>query len=164
MRHGKKIAKLGRTSSHRKAMLGNMVASLFENEAIRTTNVKAKELRRVADRLITLAKRGDLHARRQILRSVPDKRLVAKLIDELGTRYRTRNGGYTRIVKLGPRRGDAAEMCIIELVDRADSDAPIEETAAKTRAEEVQETREVAETEELEETQESEEEVPAKGS
>lgn len=165
MRHGKKIAKLGRTRSHRKAMLGNMVASLFENEAIRTTDAKAKELRRVADRLITLAKRGDLHARRQILRAVPDKRLVAKLIDELGARYRARNGGYTRIVKLGPRRGDAAEMCIIELVDRLDSDALIEETAtAETRVEEVQETREIQETEELEETQESEEEVPAKGS
>ena len=146
-------------------MLENMVTSLFENEAIRTTDVKAKELRRVADRLITLAKRGDLHARRQILRAIPDKRLVAKLIDELRARYRTRNGGYTRIVKLGPRRGDAAEMCIIELVDRPDSDAPIEETAAaETRVEEVQETREAPGTEEIEEIQESEEEVAAKRS
>jgi len=80
MRHGKKIAKLGRTSSHRKAMLGNMVTSLFEHEAIRTTDTRAKELRRTADRLITLAKRGDLHARRQILRVIPNKRVVAKII------------------------------------------------------------------------------------
>ena len=118
MRHGKKVAKLGRTHSHRKAMFANMVASLFEHERIRTTSVKAKWLRRQAEHMITFAKRGDLHARRQVLRMIPDRKLVAKLFDELGPRYTSRNGGYTRIVKLGPRRGDAAEMCFVELVDR----------------------------------------------
>lgn len=121
MRHGKKIAKLGRTHSHRKAMFANMVASLFEHGRIRTTNVKAKWLRSQAEHMITFAKRGDLHARRQVLRLIPDRKLVAKIFDELGPRYSTRNGGYTRIVKLGPRRGDAAEMCFIELVDRPNS-------------------------------------------
>ena len=155
MRHGKKIAKLGRTSSHRKAMLGNMVTSLFEHEAIRTTDTRAKELRRTADRLITLAKRGDLHARRQILRVIPNKRVVAKIIESLATRYRTRNGGYTRIVKLGPRRGDAAEMCIIELVDRPGVEEVVEEQA---KAEAVEETQEI------QEPQENEEETAAKQS
>lgn len=148
MRHGKKIAKLGRTSSHRKAMLGNMVTSLFEHEAIRTTDTRAKELRRTADRLITLAKRGDLHARRQILRVIPNKRVVAKIIESLATRYRTRNGGYTRIVKLGPRRGDAAEMCIIELVDRPGVEEVVEEQA---KAEAVEETQEIQESQKNEE-------------
>jgi len=158
MRHGKKIAKLGRTSSHRKAMLGNMVTSLFEHEAIRTTDTRAKELRRTADRLITLAKRGDLHARRQILRVIPNKRVVAKIIESLATRYRTRNGGYTRIVKLGPRRGDAAEMCIIELVDRPGVEEVVEEQA---KAEAVEETQEIQESQE---PQENEEETAAKQS
>jgi large subunit ribosomal protein L17 len=133
MRHGKKVAKLGRTHSHRKAMFANMVASLFEHERICTTNVKAKWLRSTADHMITFAKRGDLHARRQALRVIPDRKLVAKLFDEIGPRYSSRNGGYTRIVKLGPRRGDAAEMCFIELVDRAGSAVAAEsgDTAAK---------------------------------
>jgi large subunit ribosomal protein L17 len=161
MRHGKKIAKLGRTSSHRKAMLGNMVTSLFEHEAIRTTDTRAKELRRTADRLITLAKRGDLHARRQILRVIPNKRVVAKIIESLATRYRTRNGGYTRIVKLGPRRGDAAEMCIIELVDRPGVEEVVEEQA---KAEAVEETQEIQESQEPQEPQENEEETAAKQS
>jgi large subunit ribosomal protein L17 len=161
MRHGKKIAKLGRTSSHRKAMLGNMVTSLFEHEAIRTTDTRAKELRRTADRLITLAKRGDLHARRQILRVIPNKRVVAKIIESLATRYRTRNGGYTRIVKLGPRRGDAAEMCIIELVDRPGVEEVVEEQA---KAEAVEETQESQEPQEPQEPQENEEETAAKQS
>ena len=118
MRHGKKIAKLGRNPSHRKAMMSNMVTSLLSEEKITTTHTRAKELRRSAERMITFAKRGDLHARRQVLRFVADKQVVSKLFDELGPRYKGRSGGYTRIVKLGPRRGDGTFMSIIELVDR----------------------------------------------
>ena len=118
MRHGKKVAKLGRTASHRKAMLSNMMTSLFTNETITTTQVRAKELKRSAEKMITFAKRGDLHARRQVLRVIADKQVGAKLFDEIGPRYKSRNGGYTRVVKMGPRRGDGAFMSIIELVDR----------------------------------------------
>ena len=118
MRHGKKIAKLGRTAPHRKAMLSNMMASLFINERVTTTQTRAKELKRTAERVLTCAKKGDLHARRQVLRVIADKQVVAKLFDELGPRYNSRNGGYTRVIKLGPRRGDGAFMSIVELVDR----------------------------------------------
>ncbi len=118
MRHGKKIAKLGRTAPHRKAMLSNMMASLFINERVTTTQTRAKELKRTAERVLTCAKKGDLHARRQVLRVIADKQVVAKLFDELGPRYKSRNGGYTRLIKLGPRRGDGAFMSIVELVDR----------------------------------------------
>ena len=133
MRHGRKIAKLGRTASHRKAMLSNMMTSLFAHERITTTQTRAKELKRTAERVITFAKQGDLHARRRVLRVIEDKQVVAKLFDELGPRYKSRNGGYTRVVKLGPRRGDGAFMSIVELVDRpgegvADS---VEEKAAE---------------------------------
>jgi len=99
MRHGKKIAKLGRTASHRKAMLSNMMTSLFAHERITTTQTRAKELKRTAERVITFAKQGDLHARRRVLRVIEDKQVVAKLFDELGPRYKSRNGGYTRVVK-----------------------------------------------------------------
>lgn len=133
MRHGKKIAKLGRNPSHRKAMMANMVTSLLSEEKITTTHTRAKELRRSAEHMITFAKRGDLHARRQVLRFVADKQVVAKLFDELGPRYKGRNGGYTRIVKLGPRRGDGTFMSIIELVDRPGAAvASTEEDAAAT--------------------------------
>ena len=118
MRHGKRIAKLGRTAPHRKAMLSNMMASLFINERVTTTQTRAKELKRTAERVLTCAKKGDLHARRQVLRVIADKQVVAKLFDELGPRYKSRNGGYTRVIKLGPRRGDGAFMSIVELVDR----------------------------------------------
>jgi len=118
MRHGKKVAKLGRTTDHRKAMLANLVTSLLDHEVIHTTEPRAKELRRVADRMIAFAKRRDLHSRREVLRLVGDKRVVAKLFADLADRYRSRNGGFTRIVKIGPRRGDGAMMTLIELVDR----------------------------------------------
>ena len=118
MRHGKKVAKLGRTASHRKSMLSNMMTSLFVNEKITTTQIRAKELKRNAEKIITFAKRGDLHARRQVLRVIADKQVVTKLFDEIGPRYKSRNGGYTRVIKMGPRRGDGAFMSIIELVDR----------------------------------------------
>ena len=111
--------KLGRTSSHRNAMFRNQLASLIDNERIITTLPKAKELRPIAEKLITLAKNDSVHARRQAFRQVPDDSLIAKLFDTLGPRFSTRPGGYTRIMKLGARRGDAAEMAILELVERS---------------------------------------------
>lgn len=116
MRHGKSGRKLGRTSAHRKAMFRNMVTSLFEHERIVTTEHKAKELRPLAEKMITLAKRGDLHARRQALNYLRSKNIVAKLFDDIQEQYSDRNGGYTRIIKTGTRSGDAAAMAIIELV------------------------------------------------
>ncbi len=132
MRHGKKVAKLGRPYSHRQQLLANIVTSFFKREAIRTTGARAKELRRAAEHVISFAKRGDLHARRQVLRLIADKRVVAKLFAEIAPRYAHRSGGYTRIVKLGARRGDSAEMCLIELVDRpgAAAAAPEKEEGA----------------------------------
>ena len=120
MRHRKSGRKLGRSASHRKALFRNMVTSLFEHECIRTTDAKAKELRGLADRMITLGKRGDLHARRQALSVIRSKEVTSKLFDELAERYRERPGGYTRIIKLGYRAGDAAAVSLIELVDRPD--------------------------------------------
>ncbi|MGA7277116.1 MAG: 50S ribosomal protein L17 [Desulfocapsaceae bacterium] len=116
MRHGKSGRKLGRTSSHRQAMFRNMVTSLFEHERIVTTEQKAKEIRPIAEKMITLAKRGDLHARRQALDYIRRKDVVAKLFDEIQSQFSDRQGGYTRIIKTGTRRGDAAAMAIIELV------------------------------------------------
>lgn len=117
MRHKKAGRRLGRTTSHRMAMIRNMVTSLLEHERIVTTTPKAKEVRRVADRMITLAKRGDLHARRQALAVIRDKDVVARLFGELKNDYMDRNGGYTRIIRTGQRQGDAASMAILELVN-----------------------------------------------
>ena len=117
MRHRKKGRKLGRTSAHRVAMLSNMAVSLFDHEKIKTTLPKSKELRRTAEKLITLAKRGDLHARRTAAKRVRDKVVLAKLFDDIGPRYTERAGGYTRITKLGTRFGDGAPMAVIELVE-----------------------------------------------
>ncbi len=116
MRHRKAGLKLNRTSSHRTAMFRNMVTSLFKHERIRTTDVKAKELRRWADNLITLAKRGDVHAMRQALSIIREKKVVYKLFAEAVERYGSVSGGYTRIVKLGRRPGDAAPISLIELI------------------------------------------------
>ena len=118
MRHRVGHRKLGRTTPHRIALLRNLATALFEKERIRTTLMKAKELRPYAERLITLAKRdGDgLHARRLVRRDIQDGEVVRKLFDTLGTRFATRPGGYTRILRLGPRRGDGAEMAIVELI------------------------------------------------
>ncbi len=118
MRHQKEGRKLGRTASHRKALLRNMVSSLFECEKIETTDAKAKELRKVAEKAITWGKRGDLHARRQALRVISSKKTVKKLFDEIAPRFKERRGGYTRIVKAGRRRGDNAPLAIIELIPR----------------------------------------------
>ena len=118
MRHRKSGRKLNRSSAHRKAMFANLACSLIKHEQIKTTVPKAKDLRSVVERLITLAKRGDLHARRQLLAKLPDQAMVRKLIDVLAERYRDRPGGYTRVLKAGYRYGDCAAMAIIELVDR----------------------------------------------
>jgi large subunit ribosomal protein L17 len=117
MRHRKKGRKLNRTASHRRATLRNMATSLFRHGRIETTTAKAKELRPFAERLVTLAKRGDLHARRLAARKIQDRQVLGSLFDEIGPRYSERPGGYTRILKLGNRKGDAAEMSLIELVD-----------------------------------------------
>ncbi|SCG84074.1 50S ribosomal protein L17 [Proteiniborus sp. DW1] len=111
-----KLRKLGRPTDHRKAMLRNLVTSLLRNGKIETTETRAKETKRMAEKMITLAKRGDLHARRQVLAYVYDETVVKNLFDEIAPKYADRNGGYTRILKLGPRRGDAAEIVILELV------------------------------------------------
>jgi len=121
MRHRKASLKLNRTNSHRNAMFRNMVTSLFKHERIRTTDVKAKELRRWADNLITLAKRGDLHARRQALSIIRERDVVHKLFAEAAEKYGDTSGGYTRIVKLGRRAGDAASISMIELISKEKS-------------------------------------------
>lgn len=108
--------KLGRETAHRNLMLRNLVTSLMKSGRIETTEAKAKEARRLADKMITLAKRGDLHAKRQALAFMTDETVVKNMFDEIAPKYADRNGGYTRILKIGPRRGDAAEMVIIELV------------------------------------------------
>lgn len=118
MRHRKAGRKLNRTASHRRAMFANMVAALIKHEQIITTLPKAKELRRVTDRIITLAKKGDLASRRLAVARVRDEAMVKKLFDTLGPRYEDRNGGYTRVLKAGFRHGDSAPMAVIELVDR----------------------------------------------
>lgn len=116
MRHGKKIKKLGRTRSHRKAMLANMAASLFLYHVIKTTETKAKEVKKLADKLITLAKRGDLHAHRQVYDVIKDRKLVKKLFDEIAPKLTDREGGYTKVLKLGPRRGDGASLSVVKLL------------------------------------------------
>jgi len=117
MRHLRQGRKLGRTTAHRKALLRNLATALLEHERIITTEPKAKELRRVADKLVTLGKRGDLHARRQALQTVRSNSVVQKLFNEIAPRFAERRGGYTRVVRLGYRSGDAAAMAVIELVD-----------------------------------------------
>jgi large subunit ribosomal protein L17 len=116
MRHRKANRRLGRTSSHLKATLRNLVTSFLEHEKVETTDAKAKELRKIAEKMITLGKRGDLHARRQALSFIMSKKVVKKLFEVIAPRFQSRNGGYTRIVKVGRRLGDNALLSIIELV------------------------------------------------
>ncbi|MEM6616875.1 MAG: 50S ribosomal protein L17 [Pseudomonadota bacterium] len=118
MRHGHGYRKLNRTASHRKAMFANMAAALIKHEQIQTTLPKAKELAPIADKLITLAKKGTLAARRQAISQIRDEAMVQKLFDTLGPRYTERNGGYTRVLKAGYRYGDSAPIAVIEFVDR----------------------------------------------
>jgi large subunit ribosomal protein L17 len=135
MRHAKAGRRLGRKTSHRIAMFRNMVTSFFNHEKITTTDAKAKELRPIAEKLITLAKRGDLHARRLAASYIRDTKTVAKLFSQIAPRYQERDGGYTRIIKLGIRPGDNAEISIIELVEetvikKAPKKKPIKPVAA----------------------------------
>ena len=139
MRHGISGRKLNRTSSHRKAMFANMAAALIKHEQITTTLPKAKDLRPIVEKLVTLGKRGGLHARRQAIAEIRDVAMVKKLFEVLGPRYQDRNGGYTRVVKAGYRYGDSAPVAVIEFVDR-DVDAkgldsgPVQEEAAAPAA------------------------------
>jgi large subunit ribosomal protein L17 len=135
MRHGAGYRKLNRTHEHRKAMFANMAGSLIEHEQIKTTLPKAKDLKRVVEKLITLGKRGDLHARRLAASRLKQDAHVAKLFEVLGPRYKERNGGYVRVLKAGFRYGDMAPMAIIELVDR-DPDAKGAGDRARLEAEE----------------------------
>lgn len=121
MRHHKNHRKLGRSVSHRKAMLRNLVTSLLDHEEVRTTDAKAKEIRRIAERMITLGKRGTLHARRQALKTLRSKEVAAKVFDVYADRYNDRAGGYTRILKLGRRQGDNAPLSLIQLLPESDS-------------------------------------------
>lgn len=118
MRHRKKGRELSRTRSHKEAMLRNMATSLFRHERIRTTEAKAKELRPYVEKLITLARSGDLHSRRRVGRQIVDREIQQKLFDQIGPGFEERPGGYTRILKLGARQGDGAELALIELVER----------------------------------------------
>lgn len=120
MRHNRDGRKLGRTASHRKAMLKNMVTSLFAHERIQTTTEKAKEARRLAERMITFARRGDLSARRHVAKTVRDPDVLKKLFDDIAPRYVDRPGGYTRILKLGARKGDGARTAMLELIGKDD--------------------------------------------
>ncbi len=160
MRHRKAGVKLNRTSSHRDAMFRNMVTSLFKHERIRTTDVKAKELRRWADNLITLAKRGDVHARRQALSIIREKDVVHKLFAEAAERYGAVSGGYTRIVKLGRRPGDAAPISLIELLS-PEVDKKKKKTKKKKKVKPAVEKKQVAEKKEVKETAAAEEKVSA---
>lgn len=116
MRHQKKRNKLGTDASHRQAILRGMAAEIFKHERIKTTEVRAEQVQPLVEEIITLAKKGDIHARRQVLAVIPDRALVHKIFAEIGPRFAERNGGYTRILKLGPRQGDAAPMAFLELV------------------------------------------------
>ena len=138
MRHARGYRRLNRTHEHRKALFANMAGSLIEHEQIKTTLPKAKELKRIADKLITLGKRGDLHERRQAASQLKQDAYVAKLFEVLGPRYKDRAGGYTRVLKAGFRYGDMAPMAIIEFVDR-DVDAKGAADRARVEAEEAAE-------------------------
>src|ERR671915_1774928 len=133
MRHGKVHRKFNRTAEHRRAMFGNMVAALIKHEQIVTTLPKAKDLRPIVEKLVTLGKRGGLHARRQAVAEIRDIAMVKKLFEVIGPRYKDRNGGYTRVLKAGFRHGDSAPVAVIELVDR-DVDAKGKDDLARHEA------------------------------
>lgn len=135
MRHQKRVKKLNRTKSHRKALLMNLANSLFHHESIKTTNPKAMELKRVAERLITLAKRKDLHSLRLAFSFLRDKNVVRKLFSDIGDRYSEINGGYTRVLKIGNRKGDNAPMALIELTQKKEEKKAKEEKKPAKKAE-----------------------------
>lgn len=134
MRHRKAGRKLGRTTAHREMLLRNLLTSLFHYEKIVTTEAKAKELRKLADKVVTLAKRGDLHARRQAAEVVMDEDVLKKLFDSIGSRFKDRNGGYTRMTKLEYRMGDGAPLAAMELVEiGADTESPAKPASRRSR-------------------------------
>ena len=135
MRHGDKVKKLGRTAQHRLALMRNLVTALFEHERIKTTLAKAKESRRFADRMITFALKNSVAARREVGRDIHDKTVLKKLFDVIGPRFVGRPGGFTRVLRLGPREGDAAEMALLELVIREERhhEKKAKEAAAKQK-------------------------------
>ena len=148
MRHQKKTIKLGRTAEHRKALLSNQVCSLIEHQRIKTTLAKAKAVRPLAERMVTLGKNGSIHARRTALATLRQKSAVKKLFDDIAPRSAERNGGYTRIVKLGQRKSDSASMAFIEWVDMAEvvEEKPAEEKKAKRKEAEAKPTKAESET------------------
>ena len=148
MRHQKKTIKLGRTAEHRKALLANQVCSLIEHQRIKTTLAKAKAVRPLAERMVTLGKNGSIHARRTALATLRQKSAVKKLFDDIAPRSAERNGGYTRIVKLGQRKSDSASMAFIEWVDMAEvvEEKPAEEKKAKRKETEAKPTKAESET------------------
>lgn len=147
MRHQKAGRKLKRTASHRRALLANLAAELFRHKQIRTTTAKAKEARRLVDKMITFAKRGDLHARRLVLRRIRDRHLVKSLFEEIAPKYEDRNGGYTRIIRLGRRVGDGAELAVLELVGYEGVQMAKEEEKVRKRQERKKKAQEAAEAE-----------------
>jgi len=163
MRHRKTVKKLGRTAAHRKAMLANLSSALFERKHIITTEAKAKETRRVSERLITLAKKESVHARRLALKKLRSKKVVKILFDEVAPRYADRNGGYTRVIKLGQRQGDAARMAVVELVGYDTAIKKKKDKDAKTEAEDSKKKKSKAEQPKAEEVKE-EKEVKKKSS
>ena len=148
MRHQKKTIKLGRTAAHRKALLANQVCSLIEHQRIKTTLAKAKAVRPLAERMVTLGKNGSIHARRTALATLRQKTAVKKLFDDIAPKSSERNGGYTRIVKLGQRKSDSAPMAFIEWVDMAEvvEEKPAEEKKAKRKETEAKPTKAESET------------------
>ena len=137
MRHGNAHRKLNRTAEHRRAMFANMAAALIKHEQITTTLPKAKDLRPIVEKLVTLGKRGGLHARRQAIAEIRDAGIVKKLFDVIGPRYQSRNGGYTRVLKAGYRYGDSAPVAVIEFVDR-DVDAKGQDSGPEQEKEEAE--------------------------
>ncbi len=146
MRHRKVVKKLSRTASHRKALLANLATSLFEHKQIKTTTIKAKAVKKTVDRLITFAKKGTLADRRQILKKIHDKTVVRNLIDEIAPTFQNRNGGYTRVIKIGKRRGDGAELAILEMVGfeevQIEKQKSFEESKAKKQKQKQKEEKE----------------------
>lgn len=145
MRHQKAGRRLNMTTAHRNAMFRNMVTSLFRCRRIETTDARAKELRQIADRMITFAKKGDLHARRNVLRVISDKKVVTELFDEIAPAFADRNGGYTRIIKFDRRRGDNAPMSVVELVGLEPKIEELEERAEKKKARKEEKEKEMQE-------------------
>ena len=163
MRHQKKTIKLGRTAEHRKALLANQVCSLIEHQRIKTTLAKAKAVRPLAERMVTLGKNGSIHARRTALATLRQKTAVKKLFDDIAPRSADRNGGYTRIVKLGQRKSDAAPMAFVEWVDMIEvvEEKPAEEKKAKQKEAEPKPKKTEAEAAASKEQEPAVEETPA---